>query len=463
MNETRQAGKGTEIEVRIESLSYGGRGVGRLDGMAVFVPGTMPGDRVRAVVTKRKPAYAETRLIEVVDPSPQRQSPPCPVFGQCGGCTWQHIPYEAQLEAKRSIVRDSVERLGGLENVEIRPVVPSPRPFHYRNKMEFSFGSDEEGRAIVGFHRPGRWQDILEIRRCWLHPEEFDRVLETVSGWARERGIRSYDPRAREGYLRHLVIRGSEATGGLVVVLLTGEATDPGIEALREALQAACPHLQGFVWGLNQGLSDVARMDRPLGAWGESVLTERIGDLEFRVSPESFFQTNTLGAEQLYETARNALDLDGGQRLLDAYCGTGTIGLFCASRCREVWGIEIVKEAVWDARENAARNGIGNARFLAGDLKRTLPILLQSVNGHFARVIVDPPRAGMEKKALGQLVALRAPQLVYVSCNPTTLGRDLQVIRETGYEVEYLVPVDMFPQTYHIEVVARCRLSGASL
>jgi len=458
----RPAEKGTAIEVRIDSLAYGGRGVGRLDGMAVFVNGTMPGETVRAQVTKRKSAYAEATLLEVIEPSSRRQDPPCPLFGECGGCTWQHIAYEDQLAAKERIVRESVERIGGLENVEVRPIVPSPRPYHYRNKMEFSFGTADDGRPVVGFHRPGRWQDILEVPRCWLHPPEFDRVLDQVTRWAAEKNLRAYDGRTHLGFLRHLVIRGSKATGGIVVVLLSGESADPGVEALCDRLCAACPHLQGFVWGLNTGLSDVARMERPLWNWGNSVLIDRIGALEFRVSPESFFQTNTLGAELLYETARKALDLDGRRRLLDAYCGTGTIGLYCAADCGEVWGIEIVREAVWDARENAARNGITNARFLAGDIKRALPTLLQSFNGRFDRVVVDPPRAGMEKKALAQLLALQAPALAYVSCNPTTLGRDLQVIRESGYDVDYLVPVDMFPQTYHIEAVARCRLPAPS-
>lgn len=462
MSGKRSAEKGTEIEVTIDSLAYGGRGIGRLDGMAVFVGGTMPGDRVRALVVKRKSSYAETVLVEVIEPSPRRLQPPCPLFGECGGCTWQHIPYEDQLAAKRQIVRESIEHIGGLEGVEVRDIVASPQPFHYRNKMEFSFGTDDSGRAQVGFHRSGRWQDVLDVQRCWLHPDPFDQVLGEIRRWAHERGVGVYDSRTHQGFLRHLVIRGSAATKGLVVVLMTGESRDPGVATLCEGLRAACPELQGFVWGLNTGLSDVARVERQLWTWGDTVLADRIGGLEFRVSPESFFQTNTLGAERLYETARETLELDGRQRLFDAYCGTGTIGLFCASRCREVWGIEIVKEAVWDARENASRNGIENARFLAGDIKQALPTLLTAFSGDFDRVVVDPPRAGMEKKALAQLLALRAPVLAYVSCNPTTMGRDLQVIHEAGYDVEYLVPVDMFPQTYHIEAVARCRLAGSA-
>ncbi len=454
----RPAEKGESIEVRIDSLAYGGRGVGRLNGLTVFVDRTVPGERVRARVVKRKKSYAESELIEILEPSPRRQNPPCPVFGECGGCTWQHLSYADQLEAKRRIVRESIEHIGGLQDVEVREIVPSPRPFHYRNKMEFSFGTDEEGVVILGFHRPGRWQEILEVRQCWLHPEDFDAVLRETTAWARELGLTAHDPRTHQGYLRHLVIRGSEATRGIVALLLTGEARDPGVSALRERLKSACPHLQGFVWGVNEGLSDVARIERTLHTWGNPNLVDRIGDLEFQISPESFFQTNSLGAKMLYDAALEALQLDGTQTLLDAYCGTGTVGLYCARQCREVWGIEIVREAVWDARANAERNGIGNAWFLAGDIKRTLPTLLDAVPGRFSRVVVDPPRAGMEKKALAQLLGLQAPILVYVSCNPTTLGRDLQAIHEAGYRIESVVPVDMFPQTYHIEAVARCRL-----
>lgn len=458
MSAERLAEKGSRIELDIEKLSYGGRGIGRLEGLTVFVDQVSPGERVAARVFRRKKNHAEARLLEVLRPSPRRRNPPCPLFGQCGGCTWQHIAYEEQLAAKQEIVRESIEHIGGLRDIPIRPIVPSPRPWHYRNKMEFTFGSDERGNLCCGFHEPERWQNVLDVRRCWLHPEAFNEVLEQTRAWAVRHHLDAHDPRSHSGYLRHLVIRGSEADGGILALLLTGNSEDRGITDLHDVLRRSCPSLAGFLWGVNSSLSDVARPDKILRTWGETALTDRIGNLEFRISSTSFFQTNTLGAGRLYEVARQALELDGTQTLLDAYCGTGTVGIFCADACREVWGLELLKEAVWDARENAARNSIANARFLAGDIKVTLPLLLGGPIGRVDRLVVDPPRGGMEKKALAHLLALRAPILVYISCNPTTLGRDLQVITESGYAVECITPVDMFPQTYHIEAVAQCRL-----
>jgi len=494
MSSNRPAEKSSTIELLIDSLAYGGRGVGRVGngggkgasgggsgggtgakgagsggGLTVFVDGAVaPGETVRAVVRKRKSNFAEAQLLEIVRPSSARVEPPCPLFGTCGGCSWQHLALETQLDAKQRIVRESLEHVGGLKNVEVRPIVPSPESFRYRNKMDFTFGRGENGQAVIGFHEPGDWMRVLEVPRCWLHPEAFDLILGAATAWARERNLEPYDPKEHSGFLRHLVLRHSQASGGVVAMLLTAKAEIPGaktpkagFDTLVETLRAACPALQGVVWGLNPGLADIARNERTLATWGDPILVERLGALEFRISPTSFFQTNTRAAERLYEVAREALELDGRQRLLDAYCGTGTIGLFCAARCQEVWGIEIVREAVWDARENAARNGIGHAKFLVGDLKRALPLLSQSNRGAgaFDRLVVDPPRAGMEKKALRLLLDLRAPILVYVSCNPATLGRDLQSIAEGGYEVEWVTPVDMFPQTFHVESVARCRLA----
>lgn len=458
MSAERLAEKGSRIELDIEKLSYGGRGVGRLEGLTVFVDQVSPGERVAARVFRRKKNHAEARLLEVLRPSARRCNPPCPLFGQCGGCSWQHIAYEEQLAAKHEIVRESIEHIGGLRNVPIHPIVPSPRPWHYRNKMEFTFGGDERGNIRCGFHEPERWQNVLDVRRCWLHPEAFDTLLEQTRAWAVRNRLDAHDPRSHSGYLRHLVVRGSEADGSLLVMLLTGDSEDRAIAGLYDDLRRACPSLVGFLWGVNASLSDIARPEQILRSWGETSLTDRIGNLEFRISCTSFFQTNTLGAARLYETARQALELDGTQTLLDAYCGTGTVGIYCADACREVWGLELLKEAVWDARENAARNSIANTRFLAGDIKVSLPLLLAGPVGRFDRLVVDPPRGGMEKKALAHLLAIRAPILVYVSCNPTTLGRDLQVITEAGYGIESITPVDMFPQTYHIEAVAKCRL-----
>jgi 23S rRNA (uracil1939-C5)-methyltransferase len=374
------------------------------------------------------------------------------------------MPAAVQQHWKARVVADALRQVPGIDpsSVEIEPLVPSPDDWHYRNKMEFTFGQESAGAPLkLGFHLPGNWKHILNVEKCWLQPDPLNRLLEA----ARLEGVRqrldAWNPVMHQGMLRQLLIRWSVAEGRALVALLTGRARDLDFDAFRRAICDACPEVKGFIWGLNANRSDVARADEVIQTWGEDTLVERLGKLEFRVSLGSFFQTNTRGAEKLYQVAKDYLGLTGRERLLDAYCGTGTIGLFCADKAREVYGLELVREAVWDARENAARNGIKNATFMAGDMAATLPTLLGGIEGPIDRLVVDPPRSGMDKKALSALLEIRAPVLVYVSCNPTTMARDLTQIHEAGYRLDRLRPVDMFPQTYHIECVARCVLDSA--
>ena len=445
----------------IDRLAYGGRGIGRLDGYVVFVPYTAPGDRVRARITKRKPGHAEADLVEIVEPSAQRATPSCPLFATCGGCNWQHLPMDVQEHWKADIVAGALRQLKDFDPaiVTIDPIVASPRPFHYRNKMEFTFGQEHLDAPLkLGFHMPGNWKHILDVAKCWLHPEPFDAILTAARAEGVRQGLTAWNPVRHEGMLRQLVIRWSEHEQRALVAVLTGERKGFDFDAFVKALTAACPHVKGIVWGLNAERSDVARTDEILQTWGEDTLEEHLGDLRFRISLSSFFQTNTKGAVELYSVARDYLELTGRETLLDAYCGTGTIGLFCADRAQHVYGIEVVREAIWDARKNAERNGIPNTTFMAGDMAATLPAMLSGIEGAVDRLVVDPPRSGMDKKALAQLIAIKAPVLVYVSCNPTTMARDLQQILDGGYRIDRLRPVDMFPQTYHIECVARCVL-----
>ncbi|MEQ8821258.1 MAG: 23S rRNA (uracil(1939)-C(5))-methyltransferase RlmD [Sumerlaeia bacterium] len=443
----------------IHGLAYGGRGVGRVDNFVVFVPYTAPGDRVRARVTKAKSSFAEAELEEVLTPAPGRAEPPCSHFGTCGGCSWQHLPIEEQRRWKEQIVRDALRGVKGLdpETVIADPLVPSPSTFHYRNKMEFTFGREfGQGPLKLGFHTPGNWRSVLNIERCWLMPDVLNPLLDAARAEGERQGLTAWNPSRHEGNLRQLVLRWSDHEQRVLVALLTAEPKGVDFDAFRTALTDACPAVKGFVWGLNSGKSDVARAEEVMGSWGEDLLEERLGDLKFQISLASFFQTNTRGAVELYTVAKKYLALTGRERLLDAYCGTGTIGQFCADQCDHIYGIELIKEAIWDARENARRNGLSNCTFMAGDMAMTLPKLLGSVPGPLDRVVVDPPRAGMAKKALAQLARLHAPVLVYVSCNPTTMARDFEQLIEEGYRIERLCPVDMFPQTYHIECVARC-------
>lgn len=445
------------MEVTFDALAYGGEAIARPGGFVVFAKHAAPGDRARVRILKAKKSHAQGEIVEILEPAAERQEAPCPLFGTCGGCNWQHLPIEEQRVWKERVVRDSLRPLNLPEETEFRPLVASPDTWRYRNKMEFTFSrGNGEGRLVAGFHRPGNWREILDVGSCVIAPEGMERLLRAAVAEGERQGAAAWDPRVHEGTLRQLVVRHSVHEDALLAMVLTGdERLD--FEGFSQALFAAEPTLKGLAWGLNASKSDVARAERLLAHKGEADFLERLGSLDFRVSLASFFQTNSRGAEKLYDVAREALELTGREQLLDAYCGTGTIGIYCADAVRHLYGIELVEDAVADARENAARNGIRNATFLAGDMRRALPLLLGAVEGSIDRLVVDPPRGGMDKHALARLLGLRAPVMAYVSCNPTTMARDLEAALAAGYAVEWIRPVDMFPQTYHVECVTKLR------
>lgn len=454
IKKTDQIQRQSLVEVRIDDLAYGGQGVGRIDGFVVFVRHSVPGDLLRVRITKRKKGHAEGEIEEIIEPSPDRIEAPCPLFGKCGGCSWQNMPYEVQLHHKEKQARSVVERLGKVQPERIDPIVGSPLEYRYRNKMDFTFGMNNAGEPIIGFHKMNQFSHIIEVSACLLQPEPIDRLLVAMTGWVRSKGLVSHNPFSHQGLLRHLIVRHSVKTNQIVAVLLTNKGDLPDRDDLIETLRKACPELKGFTWGINQSLADVARQDNEMWRWGEPWLDESLGDMTFRVSPLSFFQVNTKAAVKLYDVVKELIgDEATDMRLLDAYCGTGTIGLFCADRVGEIVGIEVIKEAIWDARLNARNNGVGNSLFLAGDMRKVLPLAADT--GDFGRVIMDPPRGGMDKRSLKGLLELRAPVMIYVSCNPSTLARDLVTISEAGYRPTVMRPVDLFPQTFHIETVVR--------
>lgn len=458
--------KGSTVELNIDNVAFGGRGIAREAGMVVFVEGAIPGDRVLARVTRRKPQYAEADTVEVLQPSPMRQQAPCPVFGACGGCKWQHFAYEGQLAAKQEHVADALRHIGKVHNFEMRPIIASPGTWNYRNKMEFSFGEDETtGRIIAGFHRAGDFRRIVPTGRvCLIQPPGFTDLLawieDRLNEEARREGqhFRSYIQKAHSGFLRHLVLRYSHTTGQFLVAILSASGKWKGVEQFAADMMRQFPQCNGFQWGTTDSLSDVARMEHKKFEIGPNTIEERLGDFTFRISTFSFFQTNTAGATLLYDVAREFAELTGRETVLDAYCGTGTIGIYLSRQAAQVIGIELVRDAVWDARHNAKTNNAENCTFLAGEMRDVLPNVPAMFGKHFDRVIVDPPRGGMDKKSLRLLIGLRAPVLVYVSCNPATLARDAQQLVESGYIPEVVQPVDMFPHTYHVESVIRFRL-----
>jgi 23S rRNA (uracil1939-C5)-methyltransferase len=442
--------KDQELELRIDSLAYGGSGVARLNGFVVFVRRGLPGDVVRAKVTKVKRSHAEATALEVVEPGAPRVEAPCAHYPACGGCRFQDLAYEAQLEAKSAQVADALARIGKLTGFELEDPIPAESLFHYRNKLEYSFTQMPEGVGL-GFHKAGRWDEVLDIERCWLTTDLGNAIRIAVRDWANSEGLAAYDQETQDGYLRHLVVREGMRTGQALVVLVTA----PGalVEESVVATLRSFPEVRSIHWAVNDSPAEVTNFPTKL-VWGEEAIEEQILGLRFRVRPNAFLQTNTGMAEQLYDLARSYTGLTGEETVYDLYCGTGTIGLSLAKDALTVWGVESSEESVACAVENAELNGIANAAFFAGDVGSDLDELRDRA-GPPDVVVVDPPRAGLVGKALGHVGALEAPRLVYVSCNPTTLaGNAKALVGDYGYALERVRPVDMFPHTPHVECVA---------
>ncbi len=446
--------KGDLIELKIEDLTYGGRGIAKHDGMVVFIPNVVPGDIVEASIQKKRTKYAEADCVRLIEPSVLRVEPRCPLHGICGGCVWQNIPYEKQLIFKESILSSTIEHIAKISDFSFKSIIPSPEVWYYRNKMEFAFGRDNTGEIVIGLHRPGSFYEIFDVPQCFIHPQVFDQVLKVVRDFARKNNLHPYNTKEHTGFLRHLVLRYSHATKEVLVVLITAESEPNIIKSLGDILFEEIDSVKGFMWALNTGLADIANAETILYSSGKEYLYEEVGKLRFKVSAFSFFQTNTAAAERLFETVKEAADLTGDQTLLDAYCGTGSIGLYLADRCKKVYGVEVEPASIWDARFNARLNSISNCMFFAGDIISAIPLIESASGKTLNRLVIDPPRSGMDKKSLRTLIRLDIPHVVYVSCNPTTLARDLQSFADAGYTLRTLQPVDMFPHTYHIESVA---------
>jgi 23S rRNA (uracil1939-C5)-methyltransferase len=443
--------KGEELELRVDSLAYGGNGVARLNGFVVFVRRGLPGDLVRARVTKVKRGFAEALATEVLEPSDRRVEAPCAHYPACGGCRFQDLAYEEQAAAKEAQVRDALTRLGGVAEPPLEPIVPAASQFHYRNKLEYSFTRTPSGPAL-GFHKAGRWDEVLEVERCWLTTDLGNAIRDAVRDWAREEGLEAYSQADGSGYLRHLVVREGRNTGQALVQLVTapGEKFEAGylVEVLRRF-----PEVRSIHWAINDSPAEVTNLPTRL-LWGDEAIEELLLGLRVRVRPNAFLQTNTEMAEVLYRLAIEYAGLTGEQTVYDLYCGTGTIGLAMAAHALTVWGVDISEESIACALENMDLNGVTNAAFYAGNVSQSLEELAERA-GPPDLVVVDPPRAGLAGKALRRMARLEAARIVYVSCNPTTLAGDLKALRgEWGYELVRARPVDMFPHTPHVETVA---------
>jgi 23S rRNA (uracil1939-C5)-methyltransferase len=443
--------KDQELELTIDRLAYGGNGVARLNGFVVFVRRGLPGDRVRARVTKVQRRHAEALATELLEPGPQRVNAPCAHYPACGGCRFQDLAYEAQIAAKEEQVADALRRIGGIGDPPLEAILGADDVFHYRNKLEYSFTQLEDGPTL-GFHKAGRWDEVLEVERCWLTTDLGNAIRNAVREWAREERLVAYDQAEQTGYLRHLIVREGRNTGQALVQLVTaaGERFEAGhfVEVLRRF-----PEVRSIHWAQNDSPAEVTNLPTEL-LWGEEAIEEALCGLRFRVRPNAFLQTNTAMAERLYGLAREFAALGGRETVYDLYCGIGTIGLTLARDALTVWGIDVSEESVACALENADLNGITNAAFFAGNVGQSLEEL-HDRSGDPDVVVVDPPRAGLAGKALRRLGRIGAPRIVYVSCNPTTLAGDVKRLgADFGYELIRAKPVDMFPHTPHVETVA---------
>jgi 23S rRNA (uracil1939-C5)-methyltransferase len=454
MSRTGSLARNQEIELTVDRLAYGGRGVARHGDLVVFVARGLPGDRVRARVTKLKRRHAEALAVELLEPGPERVEPRCAHFGVCGGCAWQDFEYAGQVAAKHAQVADALRRLGGFDAVEPEPMLPAEGLYGYRNKVEYSWSNGEDGPAL-GYHRLGRWDRLIAVDHCHIASAAGNDVRRAFVAWARERGLVAHDQRSGEGYLRHLVVREGTGTGEILAVLVTAPGDPPAVERLAELLPAG---VVGVVHAVNPGVAEVTGGLASTTLVGRDWYAERIGGLDLRVSAGAFMQTNTVMAERLYATALDFAGLRPDDVVWDLYCGAGAIGLLAAGRAAQVYGIEISAESIAAARANAERNGIANAEFLAGDVAVSVrPLLERAPRPDVA--FVDPPRSGLTPKAVRRVLELAPPRLVYVSCNPTTFAPNARQLVDGGYVLERVAPVDMFPQTPHIESVALLRLA----
>ena len=436
--------RGSELELSIDSLAHGGAGVARTDSYVVFVEGAVPGDRVRAVVDRAKRSYAHARVVEILNPGADRIE----AAAAHPGAAWQVLAYRRQLEVKQTQVAEALRRIGGLDGYVLEPIVPAAEQWRYRNKLEYSFGGAPGEELRCGFHAPGRWDEIVDMRDCLLASAAANEARDEIASWCREQHLEPYDRRTGEGLLRNLVVREGRRTGDLQARLITSEG-----DLDREGLATAARGLTGVLWTRISSAAEITRGGDTEVIAGPEWLEEELLGMRFRLSPEAFFQTNTEMAQRLFETAVEYAQPSGFERLYDLYCGIGTIGLLMAPRASEVLGLEIAPEAVADAIANARANEIENARFYAGDVRLALRELVARA-GRPDVLVVDPPRAGLSKKVVRRIIEASPRRIVYVSCNPTTLAPNAAQLEEAGYKLTRVRPVDMFPQTPHIECVA---------
>lgn len=439
------------IELTIEDLGIDGEGIGKADGMALFVKDAVVGDWIRAKIMKMKKNYGYARLLEVLEPSPVRCTPRCEFARQCGGCQLQAMTYEAQLDFKAKKVWNHLTRIGGLTDLAVPEIIGMEDPWRYRNKAQFPFGTDKEGNVVTGFYA-ARSHNIIPCTECWLGVEENREILEKILAHLKKFRIPAYDEKTGKGLLRHVLIRKGFTTGEVMVCLILNGKTMPKMEQLVESLREI-PGMTSITINVNTKNTNVIMGTEMISVWGRDYITDYIGNIKYQISPLSFYQVNPVQTRKLYETALEYADLKGNETVWDLYCGIGTISLFLAQKAGKVYGVEIVPEAIADAKVNAKLNGITNAEFFVGKAEEVLPEKYKNEGIYADVIVVDPPRKGCDLAALETMVKMHPERIVYVSCDSATLARDVKWLGEHGYEVKKVKACDMFPGTVHVETV----------
>ena len=444
--------KNDVLTVKIEDMGHDGEGIGKCEGYTLFVKDTVIGDLAEVKVIKAKKNYGYARLMRLIEPSAHRVEPVCPVARPCGGCQLQMLDYAEQLRFKEKKIAGNLQRIGGMAEIPMEPIVGMENPFRYRNKAQFPIGQDRNGKLITGFYA-GRTHQIMENRNCYLGVEQNEEILNRILAWMEENGVPAYNEETGKGLVRHVLIRFGFMTKEIMVCLIINGTSIPNAEALCRQL-AKISGMTSITLNVNKKQTNVILGDEILPLWGKETITDYIGDIKYQISPLSFYQVNPVQTVKLYQTALEYARLDGNETVWDLYCGIGTISLFLAQKAKQVYGVEIVPAAIEDAKKNAALNKIENAEFYVGKAEEVLPEKYEKDGVYADVIVVDPPRKGCDETLLSTMLQMKPKRIVYVSCDSATLARDLKILCEENYQLEKVAVCDMFPSSVHVETVA---------